>query len=94
MLILQYERCRADPQGELARTFRFLGMGDVRLDPDRFDRPVNPTTARKLEVGPELRAALSAAYAPDLAQLATLVPELDLDLWPCTRGDSSAKSYH
>jgi len=82
VLILQYERCRADPQGELTRTFGFLGLRDVRLDPVRFDRPVNPTMGRKAELGQELRAALTAAYAPDLAQLATLLPDLDLDLWP------------
>ncbi|CAN5578884.1 sulfotransferase [soil metagenome] len=85
VLLLQYERCRIDPAGELARTFRFLGLRDVRLDPVRFDQPVNPTTARKAELGPELRAALTAAYAPDLAQLAALVPELDLDLWPAAQ---------
>ena len=88
VLILQYERCRADPQGELARTFDFLGLRDVRVEPARFDRPVNPTTARKVELGDELRAALTAAYTPDLAQLATLVPELDLDLWPSTQATS------
>ncbi len=82
VLILQYERCRMDPQAELARTFHFLGLPEVRIDPGRFHRPVNPTTAPKVELGSELRAALSAAYAPDLARLATLLPELDLDLWP------------
>ena len=85
VLILQYERCRMDPEGELARTFRFLGLREVSLDPSRFQRPVNPTTARKVELRPELRAALTAAYAPDLAQLIALVPELDLDLWPTAR---------
>lgn len=85
VLILQYERCRIDPQAELARTFRFLGLREVRLDPARFDRPVNPTTARRLELRDELRASLALAYSPDLAQLARLVPELDLDLWPSAR---------
>ena len=90
VLILQYERCRADPQGELARTFRFLGLREVVIDPAQFDRPVNATTARKVELGDELRAALTTAYAPDLAQLATLVPDLDLDLdlWPSVQATS------
>jgi hypothetical protein len=35
VLVLQYERCRSDPQGEYARTLRFLGVGDD-FRPKRF----------------------------------------------------------
>jgi len=38
-----------------------------------------------MELPRELRAALTKAYSPDLAQLVTLAPELDLDLWPAAR---------
>ena len=82
VLVLQYERCRDDPAGELARTFRFLGLAPVALDASRFERPVNPTTAQKLELTPDLRRALAQAYAPDLAALPALVPDLDLERWP------------
>ena len=82
VLVLQYERCRADPAGELARTFAFLGLADVPLDPAAFEREVNPTTARKVELGRGLREALLDGYAVDLAQLRSMAPELDLSLWP------------
>ncbi len=59
VLVLQYERCRDDPMGELARTFRFLGLDEVPLDASRFERPVNPTTARKVDLTPDLRRALA-----------------------------------
>ena len=85
VLVLQYERCRDDPHGELARTFRFLGLDEVALDTARFERPVNPTTATKVDLTPELRRSLAEAYAPDLAALPDLVPDLDLDRWPTVR---------
>jgi hypothetical protein len=85
VLVLQYERCRDDPRAELARTFRFLGLRDFEPPADRFGRPVNPTTARKLDLTPELRRSLAVAYAPDLAALADLAPDLDLDRWTTVR---------
>lgn len=85
VLVLQYERCRDDPVIELARTFRFLGLREIELGADRFVRPVNPTTASKLDLPPELRRSLAEAYAPDLAALPALVPDLDLGRWPTLR---------
>jgi hypothetical protein len=85
VLLLQYERCRADPAGELARTFRFIGLPDATLDPAVFGREVNPTTSRKVEPSRELRDALVTAYGIDLEALRILAPELDLSLWPTAR---------
>ena len=82
VLILQYEQCRADPAAELARTFDFLGLSPFALAPEAFGRPVNPTKGSKIELPPGLRASLAAAYAPDLAELPDLAPDIDLDLWP------------
>lgn len=82
VLLLQYERCRADAPGELARTFAFLGLSEETLEPGVFAREVNPTTAHKVEPRPGLLAALREGYAVDLAELRTLAPELDLSLWP------------
>jgi hypothetical protein len=82
VLILQYERCRSDPEGQLARTFDFLGLRPHALGRAAFEQPVNPTTGRRHDLAPALRASLDAAYAPDLAELSALAPELDLDLWP------------
>jgi hypothetical protein len=86
VLILQYEACRGDGAGQLSRTFRFLGLPDVALDPGRIGREVNPTTSRKLDLSPTMHGALIDAYAVDIEQLRSLVPELDLTLWPTARG--------
>ncbi len=82
VLIQQYEACRADAAGELARTFAFLGLPPTTIEAGRFSRPVNPTTARKIELTRSLRRALLDGYAPDLERLRSLAPELDLGLWP------------
>jgi hypothetical protein len=83
VLILQYERCRADYHGQLERTYAFLG-----LDPDF--RPVAPRAAPRAPRERELAAAerdrLAREYAPDVARLAALAPEIDPDLWPSVRG--------
>jgi hypothetical protein len=85
VLIQQYEACRADAAGELARTFAFIGLPPATIDSGRFSRPVNPTTARKVDLTPNLRSALLDGYAPDLERLRSLAPELDLTLWPSAR---------
>ena len=82
VLVLQYEACREDPARELARTFAFLGLRPVDLPPSTFTREFNPTTGTKVTLAAGLRSALQAGYAIDLAQLAELVPELELARWP------------
>jgi hypothetical protein len=81
----QYEACRADPARELSRTYEFLDLAPHELDPDEFRSEVNPTTRRKFEPSAALRASLLEGYATDMAQLAELLPELDLSLWPSAR---------
>jgi hypothetical protein len=78
----QYEACRADPAKELARTYRFLGLDPHRLDAAAFRSEVNPTTREKFEPSAALRTSLLEGYTADMAQLAQLLPELDLSLWP------------
>jgi hypothetical protein len=82
ILILQYERCVTEPASEYRRTLAFLGV-----DPDHrnasFETARGTTqAASKHELWPDLMEALRATLAPEVAELATLVPELDLDLWP------------
>ena len=81
----QYEACRADPATELARTFRFLGLKGVELSADAYRAEVNPTTRPKFEPTPSLRRALLDGYAPDMEQVAAIVPSVDLSLWPSAR---------
>lgn len=86
----QYEACRTDPAKQLARTYEFLGLAPFELGADAYGGEVNPTTRQKYEPPPSLQAALLAGYAQDLAQLAELLPELDLSLWPSAREASLA----
>jgi len=76
VLILQYERCRAQYPAELRRTHEFLG-----LDPDRGPAPpVREPRERSLPAA-ELER-LAERYAPDVRKLADLLPELDVAWWP------------
>jgi hypothetical protein len=81
VLVLQYERCVADPRGELDRTVRFIG-----LDPDRTPDPaasvrLNASRAGSFQLSDRQQRILVERYAPENERLAALVPELDLDLW-------------
>lgn len=81
----QYEACRADPRAALAQTIEFLGLPPFEPDAAALQGEVNPTTRTKFEPSPSLRQALLDGYAPDLAQLPSLLPGLDLSLWPSAR---------
>jgi Sulfotransferase domain len=82
LLILQYERCRADPGGEYRRTLAFLGV-DPGHRPAAFDALRGTTQAATAQpLWDHLAAGLNATYEPEVAALAELVPELDLSLWP------------
>jgi hypothetical protein len=80
VLVLQYERCAADVAGELAKTYRFLG-----IDPDF--KPQNPTrkvNAKRYVIDKpksEERQRLAQWFAEDVALTKELVPDLDLSLW-------------
>jgi hypothetical protein len=81
VLVLQYERCAADPAAELARTCAFLG---VRPDaagglPDVEPPPLVP---EDVVLWPDVRASLLAALQPEVEALATTVEHLDVGLWP------------
>ena len=81
----QYEACRADAARELARTYEFLGLAPHQLAAAAFQGEVNPTTREKFKPSAALQAALLEGYAGDMAQLAELMPTLDLSLWPSAR---------
>jgi hypothetical protein len=85
VLVLQYERCLADPAGQLAATYRFLGLDDEHL-------PVN-VTPTGAELGPppppvdrDTEHRLADIYAADVAELSTLVSDFDPWLWPAWAG--------
>ena len=84
VLILQYERCCLDYEGQLERTWEFLGV-------EPGFRP--PSSARNLPrahghhgfVHNRRGRKLAEAYVEDAARLAEIAPEIDLSLWPSVR---------
>ena len=81
VLVLQYERCRRDRDGQLAATYRFLGLDDSHRPPAGH-RPSPPGREGVPELDADTRARLVELYADDVADLVGLVPELDVSLWP------------
>ena len=86
VLVLQYERCRDDPAGELERTYAFLGLDDTRFRPAILEERVNATRVPKLEPDKALLAALRAGYRRDAERLFRDFPELDASLWTTLSG--------
>lgn len=85
MLVLQYEACVADPATQLARTYRFLGLDDS-FQPATLHDLESPTVASKVTLAPDARRRLVDLYRDDVRDLTTLVPDLDLQLWPNFKG--------
>lgn len=86
VLVLQFERCRADPGPELARTYRFLGLDDSVIPPDLVEIR-NETKGTKPPLPDQARGSLQRAYESDVALLADLVPDLALEYWPAFSTD-------
>jgi len=81
VLVLQHEQCRRDRDGQLAATYRFLGLDDG-YRPRRWHQPAHGGTAPVPDLDPDTRDRLVALYADDVAELVALVPGLDLSQWP------------
>jgi len=92
VLVLQYERCIADPAGQLERTYRFLGLSDYQPDAAEFGRRRNAAPQPKVDLDPERLATLRDAYERDVSLTCQLVPDLDLALWPNFSGRSGTPS--
>jgi hypothetical protein len=80
ILVLQFERCRADPRAELRRTYAFLGVDDSFV-PHGVARVVNPAWRTKVELPAEVLDLLRVGYREDARRLARDFPEIDLALW-------------
>lgn len=80
VLVLQYERCRQDPQGELARTFRFLDVDDT-FRPTEISRPVNREHHVLGHPDAAGRARIAELFEADVDQTLALWPALDRSLW-------------
>jgi len=82
VLVLQYERCAAEPLRELRRTCEFIGADATGWRPAQSPAElVNQSAAEKPQLPAATQAALGAALRADAAVLGRLLPELDLSLW-------------
>jgi hypothetical protein len=86
VLLLQYEKCVADPEGELRRTFTFLGVdpGRLRLT-SALLRPINALGVTRVSFDEMTRGVICAALRADLRMLGKNFPEIDQSLWPTCR---------
>jgi hypothetical protein len=82
VLVLQYERCVREPAAQLSRTLDFLGVSAWQPDEPLLTMRYNQTMGQKHELSSKDEAALMAEYEPEVALLVSLVPDLDLSLWP------------
>lgn len=81
ILVLQFERALADPAGEVRRLYAFLGI-DPSFEPPDLSSGRQAHRLAHLELAAFERAELTAFLRPEVQELATMFPELDLDLWP------------
>lgn len=87
VLVLQYERCAADPAGEATRTFAFLGLDPAKWRlPEELTRQVGLASAAEKKLNPATKEAIRVAYQPDVTRLLADFPELDGSLWPTVTG--------
>ena len=83
VLVLQYERCVADPVSQYRRTLAHLGVDDSFQPPDPTRLRGNSLAAHREPPWPDLREALQAALADEVADLLALCPDaIDPALWP------------
>jgi hypothetical protein len=80
LLVLQFERCVADPSTQLDRTLHHLGLDRARSMVPEVARP--PTVDPRPPLEEDVRSQLVELYAPDVAALAARVPDIDLAQWP------------
>jgi hypothetical protein len=80
LLVLQYERCVVDLEGQLARTFDHLGL--TRYHVSRKEIPLRPSAGNRTPLDPDVVERLAVLYRHDVDELCRLVPDLDLSLWP------------
>jgi hypothetical protein len=75
------ERCVANAESELARTFEFIGLDPGFVPPDLHD-PVNEGQGPPVTVPSDLLEVARSLYRADAEELEADWPEIDLALWP------------
>jgi hypothetical protein len=80
ILLLQYEKCKINPEQEIARTYRFLGVDD-KYQPQNLKKTVNRKKYLVESLKPEERQHLATYFADDVRATVEMFPEIDLSLW-------------
>jgi hypothetical protein len=80
LLVLQYEKCRLDPERELARTYEFLGL-DPRFVPEGLREAINKEEHELAGPDAAARERLVELFERDVAETCRLCPEVDRSLW-------------
>jgi hypothetical protein len=83
LLVLQYELCLADIEGQMKSTFDHLGLTEYHSS--ETERPRSPLLRElgvRCHIDYEVKERLVELYSPDVAALSRAVPHLDLSLWP------------
>ena len=80
LLVLQYEQCAADPVGQLARTFAFLGLDP--FTPEGLRPSVHSSAEERSALDEQDRLRLVDLYRDDVDALMVRFPHLDVALWP------------
>lgn len=80
ILLLQYERCVADAQVQLNRTYSFLGLRDQNASVQEIAR-VRKKAKEHVTLPESSREWLAGYYADDVSRLREMMPDLDLSLW-------------
>jgi sulfotransferase family protein len=84
ILMLQFERCIADPEPELRRTYEFIGLERTDFVPAAVGERVNPG-APPFELQPDVVDDMTITLANEVRGLVELFPEIDPGLWPSVR---------
>jgi hypothetical protein len=82
VLVLQYEKCRADPGGELRRTLDFLDLDPDLVPPQERDEWV-PGAGYRTELPEHVMRFAGPAIAEQARRAAEEFGCIDLDLWSC-----------
>ena len=82
VLILQFERCLAEPLEQYHRTLEFIGLPPEHVPTDLTRTRGTPQTAKKEPFWDDFKEALTRELEPDVAELREMVPEIDVELWP------------
>jgi hypothetical protein len=81
LLVLQYERCVADPHSQYRRTLEFLGVDDTAFVPAGLETEVVEGGRKKPKVPANVIDNVASELADDVARLAAEY-DIDLELWP------------